>query len=67
MSRDRKTIAEARAEAKSLFYTYKNMGYSDSNAKLMAKNQMLSRHAGDGKFLNILYWLIKFGLLFIFL
>ncbi len=58
---------ELYAEAKSLFEKYQRFGLDKRESKRRAKEEMSRRYAGDGRILNILYWIFKFGLLFIFI
>ena len=62
-----KGYSDIYAEAKSLFEHYRQLGYSKREAKRKTREDLERRYAGDGRLLKIVYWVLKFALLFIFI
>lgn len=58
---------EIYAEAKSLYEQYRSLGLSRREAKRRVRKDLEERYRGDGRILAILYWILRFSLLFIFI
>jgi hypothetical protein len=58
---------EIYAEAESLFQQYRDLGMSKREAKKQVRKDLEQRYAGDDRLLTILYWILRFSMLFIFI
>lgn len=65
MTQTYKGYNEIFAEAKSLYVQYRDLGFSRHEARERTRADLNKRYAKDGRILNIVYWVLKFMLLFI--
>lgn len=59
--------AEIIAEAKSIYAEYRAAGHSRKESRRLTHEALKSRYAGDGRILAIIYWVMRFALLFLLL